>query len=137
MNNRLIAAGMVTLALGGFGMVGPVSAKEVSAAEFMAAANTNKDNTLSKDEISAYAKKKFTEIEADHDKTLDQKELQGRVGEAGLAAADTDKDKTVDEAEFVAYAGKLFDKANTNDDKTLSMKELETPAGEKLRMLLH
>ena len=75
-------------------------------------------------------------IEADHDKTLDDKELKGRLGAAGMEAADTDKDKTVDEGEFVAYAGKLFDAANQNSDKTLSVKELEAPAGKTLIMLL-
>ena len=46
------------------------------------------------------AKKTFERIETDKDKTLDQKELKGRLTAAGLASADTDKDKTVDEAEF-------------------------------------
>lgn len=136
MSNRLVAAGMVALFLGGSALLAPASAKEMSAAEFVAAANTNKDNTLSKDEVSAFAKKKFAEIESDHDKTLDEKELKDRMNAAGMTAADTDKDKTVDEAEFVGYAGKLFDEANTKGTKTLSAKELETPAGEKLRMLL-
>ena len=132
MTNRLLAAGVV--AFGALGMVAPALAKEMSAAEFLAAANTDKDQTLSMDEVEAYAKKKFAEIDSDGDKTLDAKELGDRVDAAGLAAADTDKDKTVDEAEFVAYAGKLFDEANA--DKTLSARELETPAGRKLRMLL-
>ena len=114
MSTRLIAAGLAALA----------------------AANTNKDSTLSKDEVAAYAKKTFAAIEADHDKTLDEKELTNRMTAAGMAAADTDKDKTVDESEFVAYAGKLFDEANADKDKTLSVKELESPAGAKLRMLL-
>ena len=114
MSTRLIAAGLAALA----------------------AANTNKDSTLSKDEVAAYAKKTFAAIEADHDKTLDEKELTNRMTAAGMAAADTDKDKTVDESEFVAYAGKLFDEANADKDKTLSVKERESPAGAKLRMLL-
>ena len=136
MGNRLIAAGLVALAIAGFGSAGRAVAKEMSAAEFMAAVNTNKDNTLSKDEVSTYAKKKFAAIESDHDKTLDDKELKDRMSASGMSAADTDKDKTVDEAEFVAYAGKLFDEANAKGDKTLSVKELDTPAGQKLRMLL-
>ena len=134
---RLTAAGVAALAgLALGGLAGQACAKEPSAAAFMAAANTNKDSTLSKDEVSAYARKTFAKIEADHDKTLDEKELMNRMTAAGMAAADTDKDKTVDESEFVAYAGKLFDEANADSDKTLSVKELESPAGQKLRMLL-
>ena len=134
MTNRILMIGALALALGG--LAAPAAAKEMTAAEFMKAANTNKDQTLSKAEIKAFAKKKFAEIESDKDKTLDEKELQGRLSDAGLSAADTDKDKTVDEAEFVGYAEKLFDQAN-NADKTLNMKELESPAGQKLIMLLH
>ena len=133
MINRLLAAGVV--AFGALGMVAPALAKEMSAAEFLAA-NADKDQTLSMDEVEAYAKKKFAEIDSDGDKTLDAKELADRVDATGLAAADTDKDKTVDETEFVGYAQKLFKAANTNADKTLSARELETPAGRKLRMLL-
>ncbi len=133
MTNRILLIGVAAL---GF-LSAPAAAKDMTAAEFMKAANTDKDQTLSKAEIEAYAKKKFAEIESDKDKTLDEKELQGRLSAAGLTAADTDKDKTVDEAEFVGYAGKLFDQANSNADKTLDLKELESPAGQNLIMLLH
>lgn len=113
------------------------SAAAMTAAEFMKAANTNGDSTLSKDEVDAYARKRFAALETDKDKTLDQKELKGRLSEAGMTAADPDKDKTVDEAEFVGYADTLFAEANKKGDKTLSVEELGSPAGEKLIALLH
>ena len=134
MPNRSTRASLVVLGLAA--LTQGARAAEMSASAFMKAVNTNSDKTLSKEEVGAYAKKKFAMIEADHDKTLDEKELMGRLGAAGLDAADTDKDKTVDEGEFVAYAGKLFDAANQNNDKTLNLKELETPAGKKLITLL-
>ena len=130
----LPAIGAAAFALCGLGVT--AQAAGMSAQEFMKAANTNGDKTLSKAEVDAYAKKRFAEVESDHDKTLDAKELKGRMSEAGMAEADTDKDKTVDETEFVGYADKLFEAANKKGDKTLGMEELRTPAGEKLMTLL-
>lgn len=128
--------GITLAALGLLAATLPVAATEISAKAFLKAANTNDDKTISHDELDTYAKQKFAEIEKDNDKTLDTKELRGRLSAAGMSQADTDKDQTVDEAEFVGYADKLFDQANTNSDKTLSLKELESPAGKKLRELL-
>jgi hypothetical protein len=135
MTNRTLIAGITAFAVAS--AFGPaVQAKSMSAASFMKAVNTNADKTISKDELDAYAKKRFAALETDNDKTLNDKELKGRLSAAGMTMADTDKDKTVDEAEFVAYAETLFDAANAKGDKTLSVKELETPAGKKLMTLL-
>ncbi len=136
----LLVAGAVALMLGGFGTA--ARAEGMSAEAFLKKVNTNADKTLSLDELNLYAKKRFAELETDKDKTLDQKELKGRLSEAGMTSADTDKDKSVDEAEFVTYAHKLFDEANVHHKAgetkhpTLSERELETPAGQKLITLL-
>ena len=135
MINRILVAGAAAFGLVCFSATAQAQEK-MSAEAFMKAVNTNADKTISKKELEVFAKKRFAEIESDHDKTLDDKELKGRLSAAGMAMADTDKDKTVDESEFVGYADKLFDQANANADKTLSIKELNSEGGKKLRMLL-
>ena len=133
------AASAATIVLLGLGA--SAQAAGTSATAFLKAVNTNADKTISKDELDAYAKKRFAELETDKDKTLDQKELKGRLSKAGMTMADTDKDKTVDEAEFVGYADKLFDEADIHkkdgaEHPSLTERELESPAGKKLIMLL-
>ena len=132
-HRRLVAAAAA------FGLVAFASstpATAMGAKAFMKAVNGDADKTISKAELDAYAKQRFAALEADNDKTLDQKELKGRLSAAGMAMADTDKDKTVDEAEFTGYADKLFDEANKKGDVTLSVEELASPAGKKLIQLL-
>ena len=135
MSNRILVTSLAALAIASFGV--SAQAKTMKPAAFMKAVNGDSDKTLSKDEVDAYAKKRFADLEKDNDKTLDAKELKGRLSASGMTMADADKDKTVDESEFVAYADKLFDQANTKGDKTLSLAELKTPAGRKLIELLH
>ena len=135
----LIAAGATALMF--FGLAGSARAEGMSAKDFMKKVNSNADKTISMEELDAYAKKRFAELETDRDKVLDQKELMGRLSEAGMTMADTDKDKSVDEAEFVGYANKLFAEADIHKKPesphaTLSDRELETPAGQKLIMML-
>ncbi len=135
MTHRYLVAGFAAFALSATVAITPAAAMTADA--FMKAVNTNGDKTISKDEVDAYAKTRFASLESDHDKTLDDKELKGRMSAAGMTMADPDKDKTVDESEFVAYADKLFDMANKKGDKTLSVAELKTPSGMKLIELLH
>ena len=139
-NRFLLSTGVAALMLLGLGA--SARAASMSAEAFLKAVNTNADKTISRNELDAYAKKRFAEFETDKDKTLDRKELKGRLSEAGMAMADTDKDKTVDEAEFVGYADKLFDEADIHkkdgaEHPSLTKRELESPAGEKLMTLLH
>ena len=134
-----LAAGVAALVL--CGLAGPSRAEGMSASAFLKKVDTDADKTISMEELDAYAKKRFAELETDTDKVLDQKELKGRLSEAGMAMADPDKDKTVDETEFVGYANKLFGEADVTKKPdaahpSLSEKELETPAGKKLIMLL-
>ncbi len=138
-HHTLVSAGAAALMLLGLGA--SAQAAGTGAKAFLKAVNTNADKTISKDELNAYAKKRFVELETDKDKTLDQEELKGRLSKAGMTMADTDKDKTVDEAEFVGYADKLFDEADIHkragaEHPSLSKRELESPAGKKLMMLL-
>ena len=123
-------------------LAAPARAEGMSARAFMKKVNTNADKTISMDELDVYAKKRFAELETDKDKTLDQKELKGRLSEAGMMTADTDKDKSIDETEFVNYANTLFTEANVHkkagesDHPTLSEAELATPSGKKLIKML-
>ena len=134
MTHRRSAALAAALLLFGTGFM--AQAATIGAKAFLHAVNTDADKTISKDELDAYARKKFAEIEKDNDKTLDAKELKGRLSARGMASVDTDNDKTVDEQEFVGYADKLFEEANTKGQKTLSLRELESSAGKKLIKLL-
>ena len=135
MTSRFLIAGAAGLLLVGLSLT--AAAKEMTAKAFMKAVNRDADNTISKDELDAFAKKKFAELERDKDGTLDKTELKGRLSAAGMKAANTDKDETLDEAEFVGYADRLFDEANKKGDTTLDVQELRSPAGRKLRTLLH
>lgn len=108
----------------------------MSAKKVMQALSGDADKTISKDELDAYAKKRFGELEADKDKTLDDKEPNGRLSKAGMTMSDPDKDKAVDEAEFVGFADKLLDAANAKGDETRSKKVLKSAAGKKLIELL-
>ena len=140
MSNRLLVVGLATLALATTAGAPARAASpngDMSPKAFMTAVNGDADKTISKDELDAYAKKRFAALESDNDKTLDEKELKGRLSAAGMTMADTDKDKSVDESEFVGYAGKLFDEANKKGDKTLSLRELGSSAGKSLIKLLH
>ena len=138
MSNRHLVAGLAALSLAvATGAQARSTGGELSPKAFMKAVNGDADKTISKDELDAYAKKRFADLERDNDKTLDDKELKGRLSAAGMSAADPDKDRSVDEAEFVGYADKLFDEANGKHDTTLSLKELQSPAGLKLIKLLH
>lgn len=138
MSHRIVLASLAALSLfSGTPARAASPGGDMSPKAFMAAVNSNTDETISKDELDAYAKKRFAGLESDNDKSLDEKELKGRLSAAGMTVADTDKDKSVDESEFVGYADKLFDEANSKGDETLSLRELRSPAGKKLIGLLH
>ena len=141
MSNRRLLVGLAALSLA-IAAGAPAQAHHsksggMSPKAFLKAVNGDADKTISRDELDVYAKKRFAELESDNDKTLDDKELKGRLSASGMTMADTDKDKSVDEAEFVGYADKLFDEANKKGDKTLSVAELGSAAGRKLIQLLH
>lgn len=131
-HKNIIAAGFVALGLIA-GMSGMSSAAGVKS--FLAAVDTDHDETVTLDEIKTYAIARFQAMETDKDGTLDALELKGRLSATGFKQAGAGADITIDQAGFLAYVEKLFKEANDSDG-TLDAKELRSPAGRKLVRLL-
>jgi hypothetical protein len=111
-----------------------LSAALAAADAALAAFDTDKDGTLSWDEVNAAASAKFAAADADHEGTLDAKEAATLgIGKRLLAKADPDKDGTLDQSEYSAMVKQRFDAADTDHDGTLSRGEL---AGKRGRALL-
>jgi Ca2+-binding EF-hand superfamily protein len=110
----------------------------------MAALDTDRDGTVSKQEFTAYMEAQFDKADADHDGTLDRNEMEQLGTSLGITtpsaqkassgtssgpklsmtAMDTDHDGTVSKQEFTAYMEAQFDKADADHDGTLDKKEL-------------
>jgi hypothetical protein len=78
----------------------------------------------------------FHKLNTDHDRTLDLKELRGRVTKAEFDAADGDYDGTLDKAEYRALAQSRSNAANPDNDGTANGKEIESEASQRLVQLL-
>jgi Ca2+-binding EF-hand superfamily protein len=87
-------------------------------------------------EAKKAAEAAFDKINKDSDKTLEGKELGGRLSKKAVKAGDPDKDGTLDKAEYVAIVEKLFTAANKDKDGTLECKELNSSAGRAMLKLL-
>ena len=140
--DRLLVAGAAALSVAmsiAIAAGAPAQARSTSLSPkaFIKAVNADADTTISKDELDTYARKRFAALETDNDKTLNDKELKGRLSASGMSLADSDKDRSVDESEFVGFADKLFAEANGKGDTTLRLRELRSPAGKNLIKLLH
>ena len=98
--------------------------------------DTDADGTLDLDEVKKAAAALFARLDRDHDGTLDQRELAGRLSARELAAADPDHDGTLSLDEYLAIVQQRFSAANRDNDGTLDAKELDTPAGRALLRLL-
>ena len=98
--------------------------------------DTDADGTLDLDEVKKAAAALFARLDRDHDGTLDQRELAGRLSPRELAAADPDHDGTLSLDEYLAIVQQRFNAANRDSDGTLDAKELDTPAGRALLRLL-
>ena len=109
----------------------------ISAAAAIAAFDTDKDGTLSWDEVRVAALAKFKAADVDHDGTLDAKEA-AKLGitKSMLKKADPDKDGTLDSNEYLTIVKQRFDAADPDHDGTLSVKELSTPRGKLLLQLI-
>jgi Ca2+-binding EF-hand superfamily protein len=94
------------------------------------------DGKLDLAEAKKAAEAAFDKINKDADKTLEGKELKGRLSKKALKAGDPDKDGTLDKAEYVAMVDKLFAAANPDKDGTLECKELKSTAGRAMLKLL-
>jgi len=95
--------------------------------------DTNNDGTIDLAEAKKAASDKFDSLDADHDGTLDRKELMGKTT---FAKADSDKDGTVDKTEYLALVEARFNAADTDHDGSISQAELNTQAGKALTRLL-
>jgi len=105
------------------------SAADASAASKLKTYDADHDGTLDLKEVTAAAGTTFDALNKDKDATLDMKELQGRLSKAGFAAADPDHDKTLTKEEYTAAVVKAFKAADTDGDGTLDAKELKSKAG--------
>jgi Ca2+-binding EF-hand superfamily protein len=103
----------------------------------LAAFDTDKDGTLSWDEVSVAATAKFDAADTDHEGTLDAREAATLgIGKTQLAKGDPDKDGTLDRDEYLALVKKRFDAADTDHDGTLSHQELATVRGRSVLRLI-
>lgn len=95
------------------------------------------DGKLDLAEAKKAAEAAFTKMNKDADKTVDSKELKGRVSRTELRNGDPDKDGTLDLAEYTAMVEKLFAAANKDKDGTIECAELKSSAGRALLKLLN
>jgi Ca2+-binding EF-hand superfamily protein len=101
-----------------------------------AAIDTDRDGTLSLDEVKRAAGDLFDELDADHDGKLTRSELRWRrLSRRAFAAADTDKDGTLSKDEYLALVERLFKAADVDHDGTLSPAEFRSAIA--LRRLIH
>jgi Ca2+-binding EF-hand superfamily protein len=114
---------------------GPVVAKS-RRSNWIRMFDTDNDGTVDLAEARKAASALFDRLERDHDGTLDQRELAGRLPPKELAAADPDHDGTLTKDEYLAVVEQRFAAADPDHDGTLDAKELETKAGQALLRLL-
>jgi Ca2+-binding EF-hand superfamily protein len=101
------------------------------------ALDTDKDGTISLVEAKAGASAKFDTIDANHDGTLDVKDLAAaNVDKAEIERADHDHNGTLTKDEYLALVEDAFKAADRTGDGKLSSGELQTGAGQKLRSLM-
>jgi Ca2+-binding EF-hand superfamily protein len=100
------------------------------------AVDPDNDGKFDLAEAKKAAEAAFDRINKDADKTLEGKELKGRLSKKEVKAGDPDKDGTLDKAEYVAIVEKLFAAANKDKDGTLECNELGTSAGRAMLKLL-
>jgi Ca2+-binding EF-hand superfamily protein len=98
--------------------------------------DTDKDGTLDLLEAKKAATALFTKLDGDHDGSVDQRELAGRLSAKEFAAADPDHDGSLTLFEYLAVVEQRFNAANHDKDGTLDARELNTRAGRALVRLL-
>jgi Ca2+-binding EF-hand superfamily protein len=98
--------------------------------------DTDNDGTVDLAEAKKAASARFDKLERDHDGTLDQRELAGRLNPKELAAADPVHDGTLTKDEYLAAVEQRFNAADPDHDGTLDAKELNSKAGQALVRLL-
>lgn len=135
MTSRLSTSLLLLVGLGLAPAITP-SATPALAAPGVSAFDPDKDGTIDLKEAQAAASTLFDKLESDNDKTVDTKELKGRVSKKALKAADPDSDGTLDKTEFLALVEARFKAADPDNDGTLDAKELKTKNGKALLQLL-
>jgi Ca2+-binding EF-hand superfamily protein len=98
--------------------------------------DTDNDGTVDLAEAKKAATAVFDKFNKDNDKTIDAKELGGRLSKKDLEAADPDKDGTLTIDEYLALVETRFKAADPDNDGKLDAKELSSPAGKDLVKLL-
>ena len=111
-------------------------ASPAHAASALSALDTDKDGTVDLAEAKAAASALFDKLDANHDRTLDRKEVKDRIPANDWAAADPDNDKTISKDEYLAYVETVFKRADKDNDGTIDAKELQSPPGRALLRLL-
>lgn len=106
--------------------------------KFIQTYDTDRDGTVSLEEIDKAAEARFRIVDADHDGTVDQKE----IAPVGLSDQDfttfdgDDKDKKIQKSEYMAMVKQRFAAANPNKNKELGKDELSSTAGQDLMRLV-
>jgi Ca2+-binding EF-hand superfamily protein len=107
-----------------------------SSSEVVAKYDSDKDKTLSLDEVKAAASAHFDQLNKDGDSTLEANEVKAILGPKAFTAADTDHDGSLSKAEYLALVEKLFGKADADHNGTLTAAELRSKSGHALRRLI-
>jgi Ca2+-binding EF-hand superfamily protein len=98
--------------------------------------DSDNDKTIDLAEISKAANDQFTNLEIDHDGTLDAKELRGKLSTRDLKEADPDSDGTVSKDEFMTYVESIFKNVDSDNDGTIDAKEFKSKKGKALLRLI-
>jgi Ca2+-binding EF-hand superfamily protein len=124
------------LTLAGFIAGGVPAFGESKRSKSIQALDTDNDGTVDLAEAKKAGSDLFDRLDRDHDRTLDKRELAGRLSAKEFAAADPDHDGTLTKDEYLAVVEQRFNAANSDSDGTLDAKELGTKAGRNLLRLL-
>jgi len=137
MSSRALPA----VALGSFFVLTTQSVLQVTAADppasdVVSKYDTDKDKTLSLDEVKTAAAAHFDRLNKDGDSTLEANEVKRVLGPKAFQAADTDHDGTLSKTEYLALVEKLFKRADTDHDGKLTAAELQSKNGQALKRLI-
>jgi Ca2+-binding EF-hand superfamily protein len=121
--------------LGVFPPVSELRAQRPNINAFLERYDTDRDGTLSLDEIKKAAVERFKALDRKHKGHLTRSQLGGLLTFQQFRKADKDKSRTIDQQEFLTTVEALFQKADVDHDGTLDKKELGAAPGKTLRRL--
>jgi len=113
-----------------------VTVADPPASDVVSKYDTDKDKTLSLDEVKTAAAAHFDRLNKDGDSTLEANEVKRVLGPKAFQAADTDHDGTLSKTEYLALVEKLFKRADTDHDGKLTAAELQSKNGQALKRLI-